>query len=163
AAVHPQVMAVMATRAKWMGIELVVGEADKMDAAAVFGAHFQYPDTYGRPRDWSAPIAAVHRAGGLVALGTDLLALLLVRSAAAVRVRPNAKRINLRTIDAMRVGVSCDDTTSIADVADIAEALTGERVDAERIAQGLTHDPASIPAELRRSDPVLTHPVFNRY
>src|SRR5437762_1459429 len=63
----------------------------------------------------------------------------------------------------MRVGVSCDETTSIADVADIAEALTGERVDAERIAQGLTHNPASIPAELRRSDPVLTHPVFNRY
>ncbi|TMG76936.1 MAG: aminomethyl-transferring glycine dehydrogenase, partial [Betaproteobacteria bacterium] len=86
-----------------------------------------------------------------------------ITAAAAVRVRANAKRIDLRTIDAMRVGVSCDETTSIADVADIAEALTGERVDAERIAQGLTHDPASIPAELRRSDPVLTHPVFNRY
>src|SRR5438105_795165 len=182
-AVHPQVVAVMRTRAKWMGIELVVAAADEMDPAHIFGAHFQYPDTYGRMRDWTAPISAVHAAGGLVSLGTDLLALLLIRSpgaygadiaigsaprfqvpsAVAVRVRAQAKRLNLRYIAAMRVGVSCDETTSIADIAEVAEAITGERVDAEHIAQGLTHEPASIPAELRRRDPVLTHPVFNRY
>src|SRR5438874_10451980 len=98
AAVHPQVMAVMATRAKWMGIELVVGEADTMDAAAVFGAHFQYPDSYGRLRDWNAPIAAVHRAGGLVAIGTDLLALLLVRS-------PGAYGADIAIGSAQRYGV----------------------------------------------------------
>src|ERR671930_2345700 len=48
AAAHPQVLAVMRTRAKWMGIELVVGDADKLEASTVFGAHVQYPDTDGR-------------------------------------------------------------------------------------------------------------------
>ncbi|HYL23468.1 MAG TPA: glycine dehydrogenase (aminomethyl-transferring), partial [Burkholderiales bacterium] len=301
AAVHPQVIAVMRTRAKWLGSELVVAAADQMDPTRVFGAHFQYPDTYGRIRDWTALVSAVRAAGGLVSIGTDLLALMLIRSpgaygadiaigsaqrfgvplgyggphaafmacrdehkrsmpgriigvsrdaagrpalrmalqtreqhirrekatsnictaqallanmasfyavyhgpkglariatranfmarllvacarsarvenpaffdtvvfqvasAVAVRVRAQAKRINLRYIDGTRVGVSCDETTSIAAIADVAEAITGERADAEQIACGLTHEPASIPAELRRRDPVLTHPVFNRY
>src|SRR2546421_6313600 len=83
AAVHPQVMAVMATRAKWMGIELVVAAADEIDPSRVFGAHLQYPDTYGRLRDWTAPIAAVHGARRLVCIGTDLLALMLIRSPGA--------------------------------------------------------------------------------
>ena len=54
AAVHPQVLAVMRTRAKWLGIELVVGDAERdLQHEKVFGCHVQYPDTYGRIRDFS--------------------------------------------------------------------------------------------------------------
>jgi len=98
AAVHPQVIAVMRTRAKWLGIELVVAPADEMDASRVFGAHFQYPDTYGRIRDWGAPVSAVHGAGGLVSMGTDLLALMLIRS-------PGAYGADIAIGSAQRFGV----------------------------------------------------------
>src|SRR5215470_2191123 len=85
AACHPQVLAVMRTRAKWLAIELVVGEPEKdLDPSSVFGAHLQYPDTYGRVRDWSALIGAVHDAQGLVSIGTDLLALMLLQSPGAL-------------------------------------------------------------------------------
>jgi len=82
AAVHPQVLAVMRTRAKWMGIELVVGSEVHPDK--VFGAHLQYPDTFGRVRDFSEVIAKIHAAQGLVSIGTDLLALMLLRPPGAL-------------------------------------------------------------------------------
>jgi glycine dehydrogenase len=78
---HPQVIAVVRTRARWLGIPLVVGDAAaELDPARVFGAHLQYPDTYGRIADWSALIERVHAAAGLVSLGVDPLALVLLRS-----------------------------------------------------------------------------------
>jgi glycine dehydrogenase len=84
AACHPQVIAVMRTRAKWLGIELLIGDSHHLDAAKVFGAHLQYPDTYGLVRDLKPAIDAVHGAGGLVSVGTDLLALVLLRSPGAL-------------------------------------------------------------------------------
>ena len=52
AASHPQVIDVIRTHARWIGIEVVVGDAERdLDPAAVFGAHLQYPDSYGRIRD----------------------------------------------------------------------------------------------------------------
>jgi glycine dehydrogenase len=301
AGVHPQVLSVMRTRAKWLGIELVIGDSHQLQAGKVFGAHLQYPDTHGRVTDWSALIAKLHAAEALVSVGTDLLALVLLRSPGAlgadiaigsaqrfgvpmgfggphaafmacrddfkrsmpgriigvshdaagrpalrmalqtreqhirrdkatsnictaqallanmagfyavyhgpeglrrialrtnfmtrllvasvrgvrvatpaffdtvmlevpsadvVRARAEMKRINLRYIDATRIALSFDETTSLEDVAAVAEAIGGERADIGRTAEGLTTEPASIPAGLRRSDPVLTHAVFNRY
>src|SRR5690606_35498291 len=59
-ATHPQVVAVVSTRAKWMGIDVVVDDAGRAlageAAAGYFGAHLQTPDTPGRLRDFSAPI-----------------------------------------------------------------------------------------------------------
>jgi glycine dehydrogenase len=81
-AVHPQVLSVMRTRAKWLGIELIVG-AD-VQPEKVFGAHLQYPDTLGRIRDFSEVIQKIHAAQGLVSMGTDLLALMLLRSPGAM-------------------------------------------------------------------------------
>ncbi len=290
-AVHPQVLAVMRTRAKWLGIELIVG--DEVQPDNVFGAHLQYPDTFGRIRDFSQQIRQLHENRGLVSIGTDLLALMLLRSPGAlgadiavgsaqrfgvpmgyggphaafmacrdeykrampgriigvsvdaagrpalrmalqtreqhirrdkatsnictaqallanmagfyavyhgphglarialrtnfmaralaacvkpqgtqfvdtltfavpaedVKARASAKRINLRTIDGSRVGVSFDELTSLDDVVDVAEVLTGQRPALPE----LETLPESIPPKLRRSDAVLTHPVFDRY
>jgi glycine dehydrogenase len=85
AACHPQVIAVIQTRAKWFGVPVIVGNAQTdLDPAKVFGAHLQYPDTYGAVVDPSALIARIHAAGGLVSLGTDPLALVLLKSPGAL-------------------------------------------------------------------------------
>ena len=72
----------MRTRAKWLGIELIVG--DEVQPERVCGAHFQYPDTYGRIRDFSQQIRDIHSHQGLVSIGTDLLALMLLRPPGAL-------------------------------------------------------------------------------
>ena len=91
AGVHPQVLAVIRTRARWMGIEVIVGDATHDPAtsvapagAAVFGAHLQSPDTYGRVRDFTAVIERLHRSGARVSVGSDPLALLLIKSPGAM-------------------------------------------------------------------------------
>jgi len=76
---HPQTIAVVATRARPLGIEVVIGDpAVDLDPEAVFGALFQHPGTSGVVRDLSPTIDAVHGAGGLVAVATDLLACTLL-------------------------------------------------------------------------------------
>ena len=82
---HPQVIAVVRTRAHWLGIPVIVGDAAlELDQAGVFGAHLQYPYTRGRIVDCSALIRKVQAAGGRVALGVDPLALVLLKSPGAL-------------------------------------------------------------------------------
>jgi glycine dehydrogenase len=84
-ACHPQVIAVVRTRARWLGIALVVGDAaSELDPARVFGAHLQYPDTHGRIFDVSEIIQVLHEAGARVSLGVDPLALVLLKSPGAL-------------------------------------------------------------------------------
>src|SRR5687768_2578635 len=71
---HPQTIAVVATRAEPIGIEILVGDPADLDPTAVFGALLQHPGTSGVVRDLSPTIAAVHGGGGLVAVAADLLA-----------------------------------------------------------------------------------------
>lgn len=78
AALHPQTLAVLITRARPLGIEVVTGPATEV-AQGVFGAIFQYPGTQGDLPDLTAPIAAVHAGGGLAIVATDLMALTLLK------------------------------------------------------------------------------------
>src|SRR6056300_1507094 len=57
---HPQNIAVMKTRAKPLGIQLIVGNPDSLQADQVFGAIFQYPGTYGHLRDFTNEMSALH-------------------------------------------------------------------------------------------------------
>ncbi len=81
---HPQTIAVIETRAAPLGIEVVIGAAEDLDPAQVFGAIFQYPGTYGHVRDLSGDIAALHAAGALAVVATDLLALCLLKEPGAI-------------------------------------------------------------------------------
>jgi len=303
AASHPQVIDVIRSHAQWIGIEVVVGEAEAaLDPARVFGAHLQYPDSVGRIRDFAPLIERLHAAGALAVLGTDPLALMLLRSPGALGAdvaigsaqrfgvpmgfggphagyiatrdafkrampgriigvstdaagrtayrmalqtreqhirrekatsnictaqallaniaafyamyhgprglarialranfmarllvscvrsaarpthgaffdtvhlqpqRPLAElrraaedlRINLRYLDDGCVALSFDETTTLDDVGDCIEALGGARADLPAFAATLSAAPESIPQALRRADPVLSHPVFNR-
>jgi glycine dehydrogenase len=78
---HPQVIAVVETRADPLGIEVVVGEpsveAVTIDGG-VFGALLAWPGSSGALRDHSAVIGAVHRVEGLACVAADLLACVLL-------------------------------------------------------------------------------------
>ena len=74
---HPQTIAVLATRAEPVGIELVVGEVADLDAGC-FGALFSLPTSTGAIIDWRDAVAKVHELGGLAVVATDLLACSLV-------------------------------------------------------------------------------------
>ncbi|MCW2612914.1 MAG: hypothetical protein JWM15_4160 [Cryptosporangiaceae bacterium] len=76
--VHPQTLAVLRTRARPLGLEIVV--ADGLPDGDVFGVLLQYPGTSGAVRDHTALIEAAHERGALVAVAADLLALALLRS-----------------------------------------------------------------------------------
>lgn len=57
---HPQNIAVIQTRAEPLGIEVIVGSPDDLEAEKVFGAIFQYPGTYGYVRDFTDAITKLH-------------------------------------------------------------------------------------------------------
>jgi len=80
--VHPQTKAVVATRAKPLGITVV--EVDAGDIAGdgykgeFFGLLLQYPDASGEILDYSKVTTYAHEQGALVIAATDLLALTLL-------------------------------------------------------------------------------------
>ncbi|MEP6475028.1 MAG: glycine dehydrogenase (aminomethyl-transferring), partial [Gemmatimonadota bacterium] len=76
---HPQTIAVVQTRAGYLGLEVIV--ADPLTWAfktPVFGALVQYPATDGGIHDYRGFCDTIHAAGGLVTAATDLLALTLL-------------------------------------------------------------------------------------
>ncbi len=83
-ACHPQNIAVMRTRARPLGIEVIVGDPDEMEAGQVFGALFQYPGTHGHVRDFSDQMGALHEAGAIGIVSADPLALTLLKEPGAM-------------------------------------------------------------------------------
>jgi glycine dehydrogenase len=77
---HPQNIEVVRTRAKALGIQIIVGShASFQPGDNVFGALLQYPDTYGAIHDFAPFTGHAHTAGALVTVATDLLALTLIK------------------------------------------------------------------------------------
>jgi glycine cleavage system P protein (glycine dehydrogenase) len=79
---YPQTLDLLRARAEPLGIEVVVQSIDALNTASfddgVFGALVQTPDEAGRAHDFRAFIARAKHAGVLVAVGTDLLSLVLL-------------------------------------------------------------------------------------
>jgi glycine dehydrogenase len=80
----PQTLAVLATRAEPLGIELVTADITPELIAAqpdgeLFGVLLQYPGASGAVRDLAPAIEAAQAAGALAAVAADLLALTLLR------------------------------------------------------------------------------------
>lgn len=67
------------TRAAGFGFELVSGRPEEASQRPIFGALLQYPNVHGAIADLSAPIAAIKKAGGVVAVASDLMALTLLK------------------------------------------------------------------------------------
>ena len=95
---HPQNIAVMRTRAAPLGIAVIVGAPDTLDPAAVFGAIFQVPGSFGGLADPSAQIAALHAQKAIAIVASDLLALTLIRD-------PGSMGADIAVGSAQRFGV----------------------------------------------------------
>lgn len=77
--VFAQTAAILATRAKPLGIELVTADlADGLPDGDFFGVVAQLPGAGGRVTDWTALVQQAHDRGALVAIGADLLACTLI-------------------------------------------------------------------------------------
>jgi glycine dehydrogenase len=76
---HPQTIDVVKTRAKARGVEVIVADyrTFKFDDKT-FGALIQYPSTDGAVVDYRAFCEQAHKAGAMVTVASDLLALALL-------------------------------------------------------------------------------------
>ena len=80
----PQTMDVVNTRAGYFGFELVVATVDSVKDEEFFGALLQYPNSTGDVHDLSETIASLKAKGATVAVASDLMALVLLKSPGAM-------------------------------------------------------------------------------
>ena len=73
---HPQTIEVVQTRAKPLGIDVIVGDHRDFEFdRTIFGALLQYPATDGAIYDYTDFIRSAHEAGALVTVAADILSL----------------------------------------------------------------------------------------
>jgi glycine dehydrogenase len=73
---HPQTIDVLQTRAKPLGINIIIGDHQSFDfAQPIFGAILQYPASDGTIYDYRAFIERAHAEGALVTVAADPLSL----------------------------------------------------------------------------------------
>ncbi|ANB11062.1 glycine decarboxylase subunit P [Sugiyamaella lignohabitans] len=82
--VHSQTISVLKTRAKTLGIEVVIGlPKDEAEFKSSFGTLIQYPGANGNiesPEYYQQLSDKVHGSGGVLAVATDLLALTVLKA-----------------------------------------------------------------------------------
>jgi len=117
-----------------------------------------------RVRAYTALVAAgLSKLGFKVRPGTyfDTLRLDLdAHRQASVLAKAIEHGLNLRRYDD-GVGISCDETTTLADVGALLEAFGADNVDLEQLVVA-TNVP-ELPAAVKRTSAFLTHPTFSRY
>lgn len=92
----------------------------------------------------------------------DTLTLATGARTAELHAKARARGINLREIDAQRLGLSLDETTTQAHVEELWALFSDSQ--AMPAFDALAGTAASrLPAALLRQSPILSHPVFNRY
>ena len=80
----PQTIDVVKTRAAYFGFELVIAAADTQKDQEFFGALLQYPGDNGEVCDLTDLIAGLKAKGATIAVATDLMALVLLKSPGAM-------------------------------------------------------------------------------
>uniref|UniRef100_UPI00359F4996 glycine dehydrogenase n=1 Tax=Brunnivagina elsteri TaxID=1247191 RepID=UPI00359F4996 len=76
---HPQTIDVLQTRARPLGIEIIIGDHRNFDfSQGIFGATLQYPASDGTVYDYKEFITKAHTTGALVTVAADLLSLCLL-------------------------------------------------------------------------------------
>ena len=74
-----QTMSIMQSRAKPLGIEIHIGDSMDKDSE-YFGCYYQYPNANGGIADMTEVAQQIHDKNGLFIVGTDLLALTLIKA-----------------------------------------------------------------------------------
>ncbi len=78
---HPQTIEVMKTRAKYLDIDLIIGNPETFTFnTPIFACLLQYPATDGTIYDYQTIINQIHQQKGIVILAADLLSLALLKS-----------------------------------------------------------------------------------
>ncbi|WP_337886403.1 aminomethyl-transferring glycine dehydrogenase [Fischerella thermalis] len=76
---HPQTIDVLQTRAKPLGIKIIIGDHESFDfSEPIFGAILQYPASDGTIYDYRAFVEKAHAVGALVTVAADPLSLTLL-------------------------------------------------------------------------------------
>ncbi len=83
-------------------------------------------------------------------------------SAARVHAAAEAKKINLRRVDAMTVGLSLDETTTVEEVQTLLTFFS-ESASLSSQLSTLSDQLSVFPSPFARTSAFLTHPTFNRY
>ena len=81
---HEQNIEVMKTRARPLGIEIIVGDPNSLNPTQVFGAIFQYPGTLGHVRDFTNHIEKLHENKAIAVIAADPLSLTLLKEPGAM-------------------------------------------------------------------------------
>ncbi|MGN9918950.1 aminomethyl-transferring glycine dehydrogenase [Micromonospora palomenae] len=111
-----------------------------------------------RTHDMAARLAAGLRAGGVPVADVaffDTVTATVPGRAAEVVAAAAERRVNLRLVDADRVGISCDETTTAEHLAAVWAAFGVDKVDGDV--------DAALPETLSRTSDFLTHPVFRTH
>ncbi|MGH8559297.1 MAG: aminomethyl-transferring glycine dehydrogenase [Methylococcales bacterium] len=78
---HPQTLAVLKTRARGLGFEIITGNPySDLDGLELFGLFLQYPGSSGVVRDFGPVVGQVHARSALITVGADPLSLVLLKS-----------------------------------------------------------------------------------
>ncbi len=85
------------------------------------------------------------------------------RAAADVIKAAEAREINLRLIDEHTIGISLDQTVNAGDLQDLLEIFNDGKTLDFSIDELVAATSTSVPPEMARETPYLTHPVFNSY
>ncbi|MCP6760785.1 MAG: aminomethyl-transferring glycine dehydrogenase [Fischerella sp. CENA71] len=76
---HPQTIDVLQTRARPLGIKIIIGDHQSFDfSESIFGAVLQYPASDGTVYDYRAFVEKAHAVGALVTVAADPLSLTLL-------------------------------------------------------------------------------------
>ncbi|MEV0726491.1 aminomethyl-transferring glycine dehydrogenase [Micromonospora purpureochromogenes] len=111
-----------------------------------------------RTHEMAARLAAGLRAGGVPVADVaffDTVTATVPGRAAEVVAAAAERRVNLRLVDADRVGISCDETTTAEHLAAVWAAFGVDGVDGDV--------DAALPEALARTSDFLTHPVFRTH
>ncbi|MFC4017450.1 aminomethyl-transferring glycine dehydrogenase [Micromonospora sp. GCM10011542] len=115
-------------------------------------------DIAARTHQMAARLAAGLRAGGVQVADVaffDTVTAVVPGRAAEVVAAAAERGVNLRLVDADRVGVSCDETTTRAHLDAVWAAFGVPAFDGDA--------DATLPADLARTSDFLTHPVFRSH
>ncbi|ELW8192336.1 aminomethyl-transferring glycine dehydrogenase [Yersinia enterocolitica] len=132
---------------------------------------------YHGPQGLQRIAGRIHRMTDILAAGLQQAGLTLrfahwfdtltveVKDKAAVLARALSFGINLRTDIHGAVGITLDETTSREDLQILFTLLVGDNhgLDIDLLDAKISQNSQSIQTGMLRQDPILTHPVFNRY
>lgn len=131
---------------------------------------------YHGPRGLTRIANRVHHLTAILAKGLDQLGLNVEQAfffdsitlktgakTAELHANARAQQINLREVDAERLGLSLDETTQQVDVETLWTLFATDGQPVPDFAALAANAEARLPAELKRQSPILSHPVFNRY